>query len=903
MTIGAGVHLGPYEILAPLGAGGMGEVYRARDSRLAREVALKILPAALSDPERERRFGQEARAAGALNHPNILAVYDVGADDGLHYLVSELIDGEPLRNEMDRGPVPIKRLLTLAAQIADGLATAHGAGIVHRDLKPENVMVTREGRVKIVDFGLAKVLGPVDTGGSPPTTQTEAGLVMGTVPYMSPEQARGGSVDFRSDQFSFGVILYEMAAGVHPFRRETSVQTLSAIIADEARPLTDFCPGVPPLLWWLIDRCLAKEPTERYASTRDLAHDLASLRSRLSALGALDAAARPTTKRRRAIIGMAIGVGLVLVAGTAASIGWWSAPSAPRYRFMPLVTDEGFQGAPAWSPDGKTVAYVSQVDGVLQVFTRNVASSLRGQVTQSRFDCNDPFWSPDGTRIFYHSLAREWESLWSVSAAGGSPDLVIENAAHATISPDGQTLVFFRSPSDQPSNRELWVSSPLTATPQRITRGVFGKQPFFDGAPRFAPDGSKLLVWTYSWMTDSPLGTGTPETAFWVVPWPAGEPSEVPQSPAGAAYTPPMFDWLPDSRHVVVSLGEESAQGTHLWIMDTEGGGRAALTTTPASESRPAVTRDGRRVAFTSEAVDFDVIEIPLDGSAARPIVVTSRNELDPAMAPDRTQYVFVSDRNGPVQIWLRSLQGQWERPLVTADQFGTEQTWALGAPSFSPDGQRIAYQRLGERTGYRIWISTVAAAGPPVQLAAGPFYQDAPSWSPDGTWIAFVQRVKEGRMALARAPVGGGATQILRDNVVGFSRPDWSPDGRWLLCDTEEGLVIVSPDGKDTRVISEDAWIAHGWASNGLRVYGLRESETPRHYMLVSMDIATGDETILKADLGVIPPASQPIRGFSRAGNDGFLTSISRARSDIWVLDGFEPPQGWLRTLWPFSR
>ena len=298
MALTAGTRLGPYEIVAPLGAGGMGHVYRARDSRLHRDVALKILHSSASlDLERQQRFEQEARAAGGLNHPNILAVYDVGVDDGAPYLVSELIDGESLRVQMERGVVPLKKLLDLAIQIAEGLAAAHAAGIVHRDLKPENVMVTRDSRIKIVDFGLAKALavGSPD-GGCAFATQT-AGFVVGTVPYMSPEQGRGGAVDFRSDQFSFGLVLYEMATGVLAFQRDTPVQTLSAIIGEEPRPIVELNPRVPVPLRWIIERCLAKDPADRYAATADLARDLQTLRNRLSeattGIGALSEPALP----------------------------------------------------------------------------------------------------------------------------------------------------------------------------------------------------------------------------------------------------------------------------------------------------------------------------------------------------------------------------------------------------------------------------------------------------------------------------------------------------------------------------------------------------------------------------------------------------------------------------------
>ncbi len=286
MALPAGSRLGPYEILAPLGAGGMGEVYRARDPRLGREIAIKVLPASVaSDPDRLRRFEKEARSASALNHPNLVTVYEIGEAAGTSYIAMELVDGRTVREILADGPLATRSLLAIAAQVADGLARAHAAGIVHRDLKPENVMVTRDGFAKILDFGLAKLSQPEETSQATraPTVSgaTEPGLVMGTIGYMSPEQALAKPLDFRSDQFSLGSILYEMAAGRRAFSRDSAPETLTAIIRDEPEPLASAAPPSPPPLRWIVERCLAKSADDRYASTRDLARDLANLRDRL----------------------------------------------------------------------------------------------------------------------------------------------------------------------------------------------------------------------------------------------------------------------------------------------------------------------------------------------------------------------------------------------------------------------------------------------------------------------------------------------------------------------------------------------------------------------------------------------------------------------------------------------
>ncbi len=287
MTLTAGTKLGPYEILAPIGAGGMGEVYRARDERLKRDVAVKVLPAELAaDAERRSRFEREARAASALSHPNILTIFDIGAANETVYIAMELVEGGTLKDLTASGSVPTRKLLELATQIAEGLAAAHAAGIVHRDLKPANVMVSKHGHAKILDFGLAKLMTPEDQEVSALQTAagepTRPGMVMGTVGYMSPEQAAGRPLDFRSDQFSFGSILYEMATGKRAFERGTTAETLTAIIREEPEPVSQLNARVPAPVRWIVERCLSKDPEDRFGTTKDLARDLADVRDHLS---------------------------------------------------------------------------------------------------------------------------------------------------------------------------------------------------------------------------------------------------------------------------------------------------------------------------------------------------------------------------------------------------------------------------------------------------------------------------------------------------------------------------------------------------------------------------------------------------------------------------------------------
>jgi predicted Ser/Thr protein kinase len=454
MTLASGTKLGPYEVLGQLGAGGMGEVYRARDPRLGREVAIKVLPASLAnDAERLRRFEHEARSASALNHPNIVMIHEIGAANGTSYIAMELVDGPSLREMLASGPLPAKRLLDVAVQIAEALAKAHAAGIVHRDLKPENVVVSRDGYVKLLDFGLAKLfVAPTEQATNAPTVipqETTPGTVMGTVGYMSPEQASGKPVDFRSDQFSFGSILYEMATGKRAFQKGTGAQTLAAIIQDEPEPVAQINPRAPAPLRWIVERCLAKDPEERYASTRDLARDLKSVREHIGEVvsttsGGTGAVAIEPVRRRRSLVAPIAAAVLIL----GALAGWLVARRTgvvAQPKFQRLTFQRGTVIAARFGPDGHTVYYSAAWEGatakVFLLRPGNPESSALALPSANIFGISasgeialqlDPKPAVQGFG-FVGTLAR-------APLSGGAPKEVLQEVNYADWGPGGADL-------------------------------------------------------------------------------------------------------------------------------------------------------------------------------------------------------------------------------------------------------------------------------------------------------------------------------------------------------------------------------------------------------------------------------------------------------------------------------
>src|SRR6266542_467530 len=456
VSLKAGSRLGPFEIVAPLGAGGMGEVYRARDERLKRDIAIKVLPAELAaDADRRMRFEREARAASGLSHPNILTIYDIGSVDSTVYIAMELIEGGTLKDLVASGPLPTKKLLEIAVQIADGLAAAHAAGIVHRDLKPQNVMVSKHGYVKILDFGLAKLVTPEERELSVAQTAVDAtrpGMVMGTVGYMSPEQAAGWPIDFRSDQFSFGSIVYELATGKRAFERSTTAETLTAIIREEPAPVAQLNPMVPAPLRWLVERCLTKDPEDRFGTTKDLARDLASIRDHLSEapVSAEGTGEQPAVSvgRRRRIVPVLVAAAIIAAGFAGLFTGkrlWRVEPPS----FKQLTFRRGQITSARFAPDGQTILYSAAWDGKpIEIYVSRPESlesrafGLVGAEMLSVSGSGEMALSID--RHSVDPFLRIGTLAQLSVAGGGAPREILNDVEWADWAPDGRSIAIAR---------------------------------------------------------------------------------------------------------------------------------------------------------------------------------------------------------------------------------------------------------------------------------------------------------------------------------------------------------------------------------------------------------------------------------------------------------------------------
>jgi Tol biopolymer transport system component len=550
----------------------------------------------------------------------------------------------------------------------------------------------------------------------------------------------------------------------------------------------------------------------------------------------------------------------------------------------------------------------------LQIFTRRLSASTAVQVTHGNFDATNPFWSHDGKRIYYVSLAQDKPGIWSIGASGGTPQNVVRDAIRGAISPDGATIAFLRDESagDIVGAAGLWLSTPGSPEPwsnddietHSARSPTLGNLRFVEGALAFSPDGSRLGICAVARSIQlEPQARGW---QFWIVPLKGGQPYRRLEGWADLAPRATSFSWLPDGHHVVLAVISLTTPGSDLWIADLDRDRWWPLTRSADNEYSPSVSPSGDQVVFNREESDYDLVTIPLDARTSsaqnpvptRPFIVTARNESEPAWSGDGNSLAYVTDRDGQDEIWLRTREGQrWiDRAVVTQKEFGEDRTIMLGAPTFSPDGRQLAFLRNAQKPmiwPLRIW-TRFTDSGMPVPLlpASHEGYQSAPTWSPDGQWIAYTEWQSR-RWVLAKVRVGSGsAPDVLLTDGVPDAAPHWSPAGDWITWETDKGLTLVSPDGTAEHPVQpddiSDRWLFHEWTSHGSRLVGIKETDD-QQLIVVEVDPKTGRQKVL-AYLGSSPPANNPVKGFSLSpdGRTAVIATV-RLRGDLWVMDGLK--------------
>jgi Tol biopolymer transport system component len=740
MRLSPGTHLGPYEVVAHVGAGGMGEVYRARDIRLGRSVAIKVLPTELaSDPDRRRRFEREARAVAALSHPNVCTVFDVGHEEtpegSVDYLVMELLDGDTLAQHLRRGPLPTEQLLEVAVQVASALDAAHRSGVVHRDVKPGNIVLTRSG-AKLLDFGLARLrppAGPAD-GGSEALTEeatqgdslTDAGRAVGTYPYMAPEQLEGKAVDGRADLFALGAVLYEMASGQRAFSGTSQASVAAAILTSDPPPLSTSRPAAPASLERLVRMLLAKDPDERIQAAHDV---VLRLREIAEEGGGARASAGVTTGHRLKAVAVTLSaVALVVVA---AALWRWARPSAPLPppTVVPLTTLTGVEFFPAFSPDGEVVAFMwggEETDNG-DIYLKMVGSPEVRRLTTDPALETAPSWSPDGRQVAF------------------------------TCGPPGSTGI-------QPGPTTICLVSPLGGPVRRLSDFLVQPWP----SPSWSPDGRWLAVARAPSPAEPGLG------GLYLLPVQGGEPRRLALPEGARRSRAPCFS--PDGRHlayVSYSPGASSLDVVEL-SADYEPKGPSRRLTPPTFRVAAPVawTRDGESVVFAAAATGL--WRVGMTGTRPpEPVEIAGREASQPVAAASRDRLAFVRTlRNAAI---YRFEVGRPSEPVLQSS-FGFD-----FHPDFSPDGRRIAFESGRSGEGNAIWLAE-ADGSHPTPLTRGPgLHQGTPCWSPDGGRIAFDSRGADGHVDIWTIGADGSSLRQLTHGPGDEVEPSWSRDGRFV--------------------------------------------------------------------------------------------------------------------------
>jgi Tol biopolymer transport system component len=804
MTLDAGTKLGPYEIVSPLGAGGMGEVYRARDTKLNRDVALKVLPEVLArDPERMARFQREAQVLASLNHPNIAAIY--GLEESVltppasagatvtRALVMELVEGQTLAERIHaeggatRRVAPTDEALPIAKQIADALEYAHERGIIHRDLKPANIKITPEGTVKVLDFGLAKALDvgersalPSSGGQSPPLQQsptlsptlsiaaTQAGVILGTAAYMPPEQARGKTVDRRADIWAFGCVFYEMLSGRRLFEGETVSDTLASVLKSE--PDWEALPeDTPPRIRELMRRCLVKDPKQRL---RDIGEARIAIEGVLSGdagasrgLAQGEVAPRPYPSWRRALPWAV--AGLLAIVATVFAVGYLERAPRPAMRFSAITNFAGVQAQPTISPDGRSVAFVSNRDGHYNIYVTLVSGGSLVQITDSPDLKESPRWSPDGTKLVYSQLNDSGvHDIWEVPALGGTPRRLIFGAKDPDWSPDGRSLAYLNMADDT-----IWISDASGQNRRRVMPPP--ASPLANTEPRFSPDGRELAFI---------LRPGGPYGELAVADIASGKVRQLTHDNA-LALSPA---WSPDGRSIYFA---SSRGGTmNIWKIAATGGVPEQITSGQGDDAELDVSKDGKRIVFSTYRENMHIVQLDLESKTGennlKPLTSDpARNQIAPVYSPDGKRLAYFSNRKGAEKesIWVSNADGSNPVELVQDSRVNI-------FPQWTPDGEHLVYnsEESGLHPGAQYRLISISGGAPQTLEGSAPDY-----FFDVGPQGRLLYKNSEGQ--IESYCLSNHKTQTLAPHIPGgnWGQLRWSPDGQSVAYE-------VAPGGED---------------------------------------------------------------------------------------------------------
>jgi eukaryotic-like serine/threonine-protein kinase len=873
MALQSGTRLGSYEILAPLGAGGMGEVYRARDASLGREVAIKILPSGLAaDTESLARFEREARLLASLNHPGIATIHGIERGEGGPFLVLELVEGETLGERLTAGPLPVPEALKVCRQIADALAAAHDRGVVHRDLKPANVKITPEGRVRVLDFGLAKGAAPFSGSGNSlsPTvgadTATKTGMILGTPAYMSPEQARGKPVDKRADVWSFGCVLYETLTGRRAFDGETASDCIAAILEHE--PDWKALPAATPnAAKQVLRRCLEKDANRRLRDLGDAALEIEAalatpdarsagpsrgLSSLLRPLTSLFSSARPAER---------------------------AAERTPP-RLSQLTFDEKIEQFPAWSPDGTRIVFSREAGPVRRLFVRDVASGAERAVADDRFDNIQASWSLDGGTILFarsQEPGRKLEprdvfgqydgaDIWALEVESGRATKLIENAANPSWSPDGKQIAVDASWAGP---RRIWMADRRGRNPQQATSDT--SEAVVHVRPRWSPDGKRLV---FQNIERTKFDIRVVDLASQQLSWITNDHVQD---------ICPV--WSPSGSFLYFSSYRSG--GLNIWRVSVGADGSPSgalqqLTSGAGQDVEAAISRDGRRLAFTILKQNADLWRLPVAPESGRvtgppeKLITSSREDSRGSWSADGQSLAFNTDRSGEMNIWIRG-PGQEPPKAVTRGSGGDYQ------PRFSPDGRQIAF--FSSRAGNpSVWTADIES-GRLRRLTTGSSIDVNPAFSPDGSGIAFMSD-RSGRLEVWWMKADGSSPRQLTEVGVMGHFLVWTPDGGAILFRCPSGkprTLQVGLTGGEPQELAE----VIGGAHMSLSPDGSRVMDVLAHKALWVSPLDSGQpERVFEfedPDVRIDYPLWSP---------DGRWVLFDRFRpqgGDVWVMEGFK--------------